>query len=348
MKWREELTRRFPALELLPPQSYVVGGAVRDLLLGREPLDVDVAANDPLACARAVSHRVITLGTEEHLRAYRVVDGSHVYDFAELLDHDLGADLTRRDFTVNAMAVDLERDQLVDPNGGACDLEARLVRMVRAENFDDDPLRALKGIRMAVKYGFTIEPETLAAIRARAALILRVSVERVTYELSVIFASNRFRVAIGLLRETGLDVPLFGRELRDDFSADDISPAAAFALLVPEPRAYAEHWRWSDNLLRDVLGVQRLLAMTGDLRVAMYDAGGEITCAYLDALRALGQDANLTLPDFTIRPLLSGNEIAALTGLPPGKELGAIKRALLEAQVRGEVRTREEAERFVS
>lgn len=346
--WRERLTRRFPALELLPPRSYVVGGAVRDLLMGRDPADVDIATIDPLAAARAVSHRVITLGNQEHLRAYRVVDGGHVYDFAELLDHDLDADLARRDFTVNAMAVDLEADSLVDPHGGQRDIEARVVRMVDETNFDDDPLRTIKAIRMAVKFDFTIDDDTLAAIRRRASRITDVAVERVTFELTVILSANRFREAVRLFRATSLDVPLFGRELHDAFHDDDVPPTAAFALLVGDPRAHAERWRWSDALLRDVLTVQRLLSSSGDLRVALYDAGEEVARAYVAALRALGLDANVELPDFTIKPLLSGAEIAALTALPPGKELGALKRALLEAQVRGEVRTAEEAETYVT
>ena len=105
--WRETLTRLFPALESLDRTCYVVGGAVRDLLLDHPPADVDVACNDPLAAARSLRSKVITLGNEEHLRAYRVVLGEHVYDFAELLDHNIWADLARRDFTVNAMAVEL-------------------------------------------------------------------------------------------------------------------------------------------------------------------------------------------------------------------------------------------------
>src|SRR5688572_5100428 len=145
MMWRNALTRLFPALAKLDPSCYVVGGAVRDLLLGLAPADVDVACIHPLAAAQSVSARVITLGNESHLRAYRVVLGDHVYDFTELLDHDIGADLARRDFTVNAMAVGLAKDQLLDPHHGRRDLEARVVRMVRASNFDDDPLRTLKG-----------------------------------------------------------------------------------------------------------------------------------------------------------------------------------------------------------
>ncbi|MDP9191579.1 MAG: hypothetical protein M3P06_07735 [Acidobacteriota bacterium] len=344
MQWHEELTRRFPALaKLAARHCYIVGGAVRDLLLGREPVDADVACLDPLAAARTIRDRVIRLGDAEHLSAYRVVDHQHVYDFAELLDHDIDADLARRDFTINAMAVDLERGELLDPHGGQRDIAARLVRMVHASNFDDDPLRALKGVRMAVKYGFTIEPETLDAIRIRAPRIIEMAAERVTYELGVILSVGKLREAIDLLRRTTLGDHL-GLHLRD-VHADDVSLAGSYALLVEHPKAYAERWRWSAELLRDVLTLQRLVENHD--RIALFDAGESVAQQLTAVLRALGRDESLDMPDFAIQPLLTGNEIAQITGLSPSKELGRVKRALLEAQVRGEVATRDEGMVFV-
>lgn len=328
--WREELVSRFPALAKLGPDSWVVGGAIRDLHLGREPLDVDVACLDPLAAARSISSRVIRLGDEEHLSAWRVVLPSHVYDFAELLDHRIDSDLARRDFTINAMAVNLGTGALLDPHGGRRDLEAKLVRMVDPSNFDDDPLRALKAVRMAVKYDFDVDPATLAAIRERAPRILDVARERVAYELSVIFGAKRFRRAVELLRATGLDAPL-GLRTRE-FHADDVSLAGAYALLLEEPA-------------REAATLRRLIDRHD--RIALYDAGESIARQLPAVLRALGRDDTLDWPEFATRSLLTGEEIAAVTGLPPGKELGSRKRALLEAQIRGEVQTREEAEAFV-
>ncbi len=326
MMWRDELTRRFPALAQLPPHCYVVGGAIRDLLLGREPLDADVACDDPLAAARTVSSRVIRLGGEEHLRAYRVVLPGHVYDFAELLDHDIERDLARRDFTVNAMAVDLETGALLDPHGGQRDLAQRVVRMVDPSNFDDDPLRMLKAVRMAVRYDFEIDPATLEAIQERASRITDSARERITYELSVIFSANRFRRAVELLRETALDVPL-NLHTRQ-FHADDVSLAGAYALLTDEAST-----------------LKRLVEEHD--RIALYDAGEDLARQLPPVLRALGRDDTLDWPDFSTRALLTGEDITRITGLAPGKELGALKRALLEAQIRGEVHSVEEAERFV-
>lgn len=344
MQWRNELTRRFPALAKLGPDHYVVGGAIRDLLLGREPADADVACIDPLAAAKRVSSRVIRLGADGHLTAYRVVLPAHVYDFAELLHHDIAADLARRDFTVNAMACDLTADALLDPHGGASDVAARVVRMVEASNFDDDPLRVLKGVRMAVKYGFEIEAGTLEAMRLRAEKIADVAAERVTYELSVIFSSGALRRSLRLLRDAGLDRTLALKT--PELHADDAGVAGAYALLIEQPRQYAVRWRWSDRLLRDVLTLRELLQRHD--RIALYDAGPSLAAELPALLRAIGRPDVLDLPDFSTRALLTGEEIGTLAGLPPGPEVGRRKRALLEAQVRGKIATRPEAERFVT
>lgn len=330
MWWRDELTRRFPALAHLPPGCYVVGGAVRDLLLGRDPADADIACDDPLAAARAVSERVIRLGGKEHLRAYRVVLPGHVYDFAELLEHDIDKDLARRDFTVNAMAVHLEAGALLDPQRGQRDVAARVVRMVDPSNFDDDPLRMLKAVRMAIQHDFAIDPATLEAIRARAHRITESARERVTYELSVILGAKKLRRAVELLHATGLDAPLALRT--GAYHADDVSLAGAYALLVEDPP-------------REAAALRKLVEDHD--RVALYNAGEDLARQLPPVLRALGHDDALDRPDFSMRALLTGEDIARITGLEPGKELGALKRALLEAQIRGDVRTVEEADAFV-
>jgi len=336
MSLLERLHRLFPDLRRVPLPAYVVGGAIRDLLLDRDPADADVASNDPFAAASALRHKVIRLGKEEHLSAYRVVLGPHVYDFAELLDHDVDADLARRDFTINAMALDLETGELLDPHGGRRDLEARVVRMVDSSNFDDDPLRMLKAIRMAVTYRFTIDEATIAAIVPRAARIRDVAVERVTFELFRIFSANQFGTAVELLRRTQLAEPL-GLTLREA-PRDDVTFEMSMAYLVDDPRAFGEQWRWSESQIRDVITLMNL--MRDHDKIALYDAG--------ERRARMLPIPNLAMPDFTIKPLLTGDEIAALRHIEPGPELGAVKRALLEAQIRGEVCSKEEAVRFVT
>jgi tRNA nucleotidyltransferase/poly(A) polymerase len=345
MTLRDDLLRLFPRLRDLPMHAYVVGGAVRDLTLGTAPADVDVACLDPLACARALRRKVIRLGREEHLSAYRVVDGVHTYDFAALLDGSIDADLTRRDFTINAMAVDLGSGELLDPHEGRADLARRLVRMIDTSNFDDDPLRMLKAVRMAVRFDFEVDAKTLEAIGSRANRIADVSVERVAYELTVIFSATAFRRAVDLLRETGLDVPIFGRSLDAAFHADDVPLAAALALLADDAHAFVKRWRLSDVLMREMQTLQRLLNIYSLLD--LYDAGEAVARQLPRMLRAVGRDDRIVFPDFAIKPLLTGDEIAAIAQIEAGPRVGILKRALLEAELEGRITSREEAEQFI-
>jgi tRNA nucleotidyltransferase/poly(A) polymerase len=344
---RDDLLRLFPRLRTLPADAYVVGGAVRDLILGAAPADVDVACLDPLVCARALGRNVIRLGREDHLSAWRVVDGPHVYDFAALLDGSIDADLARRDFTVNAMAVDLRSGALLDPHEGREDLRRHLVRMVDPSNFDDDPLRMVKAVRMAVRFGFSIDDATLSAIRERAPRVADVAVERVAYELTVIFSAKSFRRALALLHQTTLDVPLFGRALDPTaFGADDVPLAAALALLVRDAEAFAKRWRLSGTLLRDVLTLQHL--RDAHSLLDLYDAGELVARQLTPMLRALDREERIDLPDFAMRPLLNGDEIASLAAIAAGPRVGQLKRALLEEQLSSRITTREDAVAFIT
>jgi len=195
-----------------------------------------------------------------------------------------------------------------------------------------------------VIHGFDVDPATIDAIRPRAQRITEVATERATYELSLIFSANALRKAIELLRESGLAEALGLRT--PDIRDDTVSPAASLAIVVADPRAYGERWRWSEATIREVMTLQRLVEHHD--RIALYDAGERIARELPALLRALGRDDSLDLPDFTAKPLLSGDEIAQIANLEPGPELGRRKRALLEAEIRGEVKTRDEAIRFVS
>jgi hypothetical protein len=160
----------------------------------------------------------------------------------------------------------------------------------------------------------------------------------------VIFSANAFRRAVTLLRETELDVPIFGHPLAA-FHTDDVPLAASLALLVDDAHGFIKRWRLSDSLMHDMQLLQRLR----DRRtlVDLYDAGERIARQLPPMLRALGRDERIELPDFAIHPLLAGDEIASIAGISPGPRIGEMKRALLEAQLEGRITTREEAERFI-
>jgi tRNA nucleotidyltransferase/poly(A) polymerase len=203
-------------------------------------------------------------------------------------------------------------------------------------------------VRLAVTRDFSFDEATLDAMAGRATSIADVAPERVAYELALTLGCGQLREAVALLHATRLDVPLFGKALSAaSFHDDGVSLAGALAALVDDPVAHSARWRWSDLLVRQVRALKTLLdTPPEDLRTALYDAGHDVARQLPALLRALGRPA-ADIPDddafYDLQPLLGGNEIAELTGLTPGRELGRVKRALLEAQLDGAVTTEEEA-----
>jgi poly(A) polymerase len=191
--------------------AWVVGGAVRDRLLGRPTIDLDVSlAGDPDPAARALARA--TRGTAFRLSgefgAWRVVGPEHAWhvDLVRLRDDDIRADLAARDFTVNAMAEPLAGGELLDPHGGRADLAARRLRLVGPQALSDDPLRALRAVRLAVDLELALEPGTAAAIGRAAPGLQRVAAERVFGELKQIVCHPAVRTGLALMSAHGLTV----------------------------------------------------------------------------------------------------------------------------------------------
>jgi poly(A) polymerase len=189
--------------------AWVVGGAVRDRLLGRPVLDLDIAvAGDPSTLARhlavAVGGPVFQLSGQ--FGAWRVHAPGRDWqvDVTVLQGDSIEEDLAQRDFTVNAIAEPLEGGRLIDPHGGAADLEQRRLRMVSEEAFDRDPLRVLRLARFAAGLGFEPEAATVAAAAKRAARITDVAPERVFGELKQVLNSDRALEGLALMTELGL------------------------------------------------------------------------------------------------------------------------------------------------
>lgn len=189
--------------------AWLVGGAVRDRLLGRATDDIDlVIPGDPQRpakqLARAVRGAAFELSGE--FGAWRVVAPEHAWhvDLVTLRDADIRADLAQRDFTINAMAEPLGGGELLDPHGGRADLERRLVRMVSARALREDPLRGLRAIRIAVELDLTLDPATGAAAAENAPGIARVAAERVFAELKRVVSADAVLRGLALMAEHGL------------------------------------------------------------------------------------------------------------------------------------------------
>jgi poly(A) polymerase len=192
-------------------RAWLVGGAVRDRLLGRgtgdEDLDLAVAG-DPRPAARRLARATGAAAFElsDTFGGWRVVGPRHGWqvDLTPLQGGTLESDLAARDLTVNAMAEPLHGGDLVDPHGGRADLAARRLRMVSAAAFDADPLRTLRVARLAIELGFAVDPATGRAARDRAAGLARVAPERVFAELKRIVASDAALAGLELMDELGV------------------------------------------------------------------------------------------------------------------------------------------------
>ena len=225
-----ELDRIAPALDPLGElfadaghELALVGGPVRDAMLGRAHNDLDLATSarpdETERLLRGWADAVWDMGRafgtigcrkgpwQVEVTTYRsdVYDlGSRkpVVDFGDSLEGDLG----RRDFTVNAMAVALPGRDFVDPYGGVVDLAHRLLRTPGRpeDSFSDDPLRMLRAARFAAQLGFTVDPAVIEAMTAMAARISIISAERIRDELAKLVLAPYPRAGLTLLVETGL------------------------------------------------------------------------------------------------------------------------------------------------
>ncbi|MCX4828132.1 CCA tRNA nucleotidyltransferase [Streptomyces sp. NBC_01016] len=224
----DDLARRFQEAGF---SLALVGGSVRDALLGRLGNDLDFTTDarpeDVLKIVRPWADAVwevgIAFGTVGCQKDARVGDADHRYQIevttyrSEAYDRtsrkpevsygdSIEEDLVRRDFTVNAMAVALPEKEFIDPHGGIGDLSERVLRTpgTPEDSFSDDPLRMMRAARFAAQLDFEVAPEVVAAMKAMAGRIEIVSAERVRDELNKLILSAHPRKGLTLLVETGL------------------------------------------------------------------------------------------------------------------------------------------------
>ncbi len=204
-------------LNFLPAERngiYLVGGTVRDLLMGTRPADIDlVTGNDMAGLASAIAGRcrgrVVDLGGKKGFAVLRVASPTLIVDIAPLEEQTIEANLVRRDFTFNAMAYDVEKRRIVDVTGGRSDLNDKIVRMVSETAFADDPARLIRAYRMATVLSFKIDRQTRDAIGRHAHLIDRVAGERIWSELMKLFATSASSPFVHNMTEDGLLTSIF-------------------------------------------------------------------------------------------------------------------------------------------
>jgi poly(A) polymerase len=201
-------------------QAFLVGGCVRDVLLGREPEDYDVSTDAtpervislfPDAVAVGAQFGVIIVPLDGHkveVATFRSdigsADGRHPERV--FFSSNPEQDVQRRDFTINGLLMRHDSGEILDFVGGQADLRAGIIRAIgeAVRRFAEDKLRMLRAVRFSARFGFPIEPETFAAIRSHAHEIGQVSAERIREELTKLLTEGGARRGMELLNETGL------------------------------------------------------------------------------------------------------------------------------------------------
>ncbi|MDF2735128.1 MAG: polynucleotide adenylyltransferase/metal dependent phosphohydrolase [Chloroflexota bacterium] len=263
--------------------AYVVGGSLRDTLLGRPAKDWDLAAAAlpertlelfPGAVYENKFGTVAVRTEDPDVGEVEITTFRSDHDYADFrrphrveFSESIELDLARRDFTVNAMAWGAEPGEpprLVDPHGGRADLAARILRTVGdpAERFHEDALRMVRAVRLAATLDFDVEPATLAAIREKADNVRRLSGERIAIEMRRLLAADRPSIGLRLMADTGL---LFA-----------ISPDLAAQSGVPQNKVPGEDL-W-DHTLRAVDGATREPPRIR-LAALLHDIGKPLTMA---------------------------------------------------------------------
>jgi len=260
-------------------QAFLVGGCVRDLLLGREPADYDVATDAspdrvlrffPDSLAVGAKFGVVLVSGNGHkveVATFRkdsgYSDGRHPDEVIYTTTAE--EDVSRRDFTINGLLMRHETNEVLDFVGGRLDLDAGVIRAIGdpGRRFTEDKLRMLRAVRFAARLGYTIEPKTFAAILLHAAEIHSVSAERTHEELSKLLTEGAARRGFELLDDTGL--------------LQQVMPEISALKGVPQPPEYhpeGDVWIHTRLMLEGLpFGVSRTLAWG----VLLHDIGKPAT-----------------------------------------------------------------------
>jgi tRNA nucleotidyltransferase (CCA-adding enzyme) len=304
-------------LEWLPRATYLVGGNVRDALLGRNAdyLDLDFVLPDgAVETARAIANHYkagfVLLDAERQIA--RVVFDNATVDFAQQVGHSLETDLQRRDFTVNAIAYSPHTEELLDPLQGYSDLQQRLIRMIAPENLKEDPLRLLRAYRQAAQLDFTLEPKTQAAIQKLAGLLEEIAAERVQAELSYLLSTPKGTPFLQMAWQDGLLQYWLPHATVDGLVQIEKIDHAAIALSHACPSLGLELSGWIRDQQkvsgagRSWLKVAKLTRLIGTLETAEAElwrlkySRTEVQ-AVLTALKFLPQMPALVLPTTSLR-----------------------------------------------
>jgi tRNA nucleotidyltransferase (CCA-adding enzyme) len=348
-----ELVDSLPANDLLRQiaeraPAYLVGGVVRDLLLGIGGADLDVAIEgDPAALAEMpgftverdalfLTGRLEQRGVKIDVAQARAESYPRPGALPEVRPASIGEDLARRDFTVNAMAFPLTRErELIDPHGGLDDLRAGLLRVLHKTSFVDDPTRALRAARYAARFGFELEPGTAALLRD--ADLSTVSEDRIDNELERIAAEEDPANSLALIVDWGV--------------MPNLDPQAPKRVAEVARLVSAQPWSdWVDRELAVMLAIVRPLPQIRELAVATPERPSDAVSlaatwdpAQLLVARALGAEwLDRYASEWRhVQLEITGDDLLE-QGIPEGPAIGRGLEAALSGKLDGEISGRHE------
>lgn len=194
-------------------EGYLVGGSVRDFLMGKSFIDRDITIRNAKSFAQNLAEKFdgYFVPLDETNNIYRVVlkDKINYLDISELQGASIKDDLLRRDFTINAIAYDLSKNEFIDITGGINDLENKILRHIKDENFEEDPLRVLRAFRFYATTGFTMDETLKSAISKYKSLLSQPAKERINYEIMKLFGGKYTSKALLLMDEFGILEEIF-------------------------------------------------------------------------------------------------------------------------------------------
>jgi tRNA nucleotidyltransferase (CCA-adding enzyme) len=368
-------------------RAFLVGGTVRDLLLNREALDVDISIEgDAIALAQAVAAStgaklakttvfgtatLTTSGFRLDLATARAETYARPGALPKVRPSTIDDDLLRRDFTINAIAVELTGPapgKTLDPTGGVRDLHTGLVHVLHERSFQDDATRIVRAVRYAARFGFRIEESTLDLIARDLSFLEKISGTRLRQEMARVFAEEHPARAVAQLRDLGVLRAIHpaldpnDKQIAAFQSIRGTDPATAWALLASntsesDASALIRRLALTRKQSEAVRAMPALRALapqlTPDLRpselaklLSPFPEPALIACSLAGDPAAAQRIRDYLDRNRTVRPILRGDDIVEL-GVPRGPEVANVLADLRAARLDGEVTTREDEVSFV-
>ena len=194
-------------------EGHLVGGSVRDALMGKSFVDRDIAIKNAETFARKLSEQLsatfIELDPENKIYRLVLEDKINYLDISEIQGVNIEEDLSRRDFALNAIAINLANGEIIDPYNGQADIKNKVIRHIKESNFTDDPLRILRAFRFASTTEFELAESTKACIEKYKHLLFTPAKERINYELMKLFGGKYTGKTLLLMDEFGILEDIF-------------------------------------------------------------------------------------------------------------------------------------------